>query len=82
MFEIGTITGKQYAVHLCAGEWRLKTGDSKTMKNRIKKDREMALAVDKVQILVRKKRYDKLKTQIPFYEYYLAQKENHPLPEL
>ena len=83
LFEIGTITGKQYAVHLCAGEWRLKTDDSKTMKNRIKKMiGKWPWLFDKVQILVRKKRYDKLKTQIPFYEYYLAQKENHPLPEL
>lgn len=83
LFEIGTITGKQYAVHLCAGEWRLKTDDSKTMKNRIKKMiGKWPWLFDKVQILVRKKRYDKLKTKIPFYEYYLAQKENHPLPEL
>ena len=83
LFEIGTITGKQYAVHLCAGEWRLKTDDSKTMKNRIKKMiGKWPWLFDKVQILVRKKRYDKLKTQIPFYEYYLAQKENHPLPKL
>ena len=83
LFEIGTLTGKHYAVHLCAGEWRLKTDDSRTFKNRVKKlIGKWPWLFDKVQIMVRKKRYDRLKTEIPFYAYSVAQQENRPLPEL
>lgn len=82
-FEIGTLTNKHYAVHLCAGEWRMKTDDSKTLKNRIKLTlKKHPFIFDRVQIIVRKKRYDKLKKDIPFYPCYLAQKENRPMPEL
>lgn len=83
MFEIGTLTNKHYAVHLCAGEWRIKDGDSVSFRSRIKmlikKNQKL---FDKVQIIVRKRRYNKLKEDIPFYPYYLAQKENKPLPKL
>lgn len=83
LFEIGTLTGRHYAVHLCAGEWRLKTDDSKTYKNRMKKlMKKWPWLFDRVQIMVRKKRYNKLKKEIPFYQCYLAQKENRPLPEM
>ena len=83
LFEIGTLTGRHYAVHLCAGEWRLKTDDSKTLKNRMKKlMKKWPWLFDRVQIMVRKNRYNKLKKDIPFYPCYLAQKENRPLPEL
>lgn len=82
-FEIGTLTNKHYAVHLCAGEWRMKTDDSKTLKNRIKLTlKKHPFIFDRVQIIVRKKRYAKLKKDIPFYPCYLAQKENRPMPEL
>ncbi|WP_051656609.1 glycosyltransferase family 32 protein [Butyrivibrio sp. AE3004] len=82
-FEIGSLFGKHYAVHLCAGEWRIKADDSKSMKNRIKKAlKSNQKAFDFVQILVRRNRYDKLKKRIPFYEYSLAQKNGTPLPEL
>lgn len=82
-FEIGTLTNKHYAVHLCAGEWRMKTDDSKTLKNRIKLTlKKHPFIFDRVQIIVRKKRYAKLKKDIPFYPCYLAQKENKPMPEL
>lgn len=83
MGEIGTLTGRHYAVHLCAGEWRMKVDDSKTLKNRIKKAiQKWPWLFDKVQIVVRKKRYNKLKKDIPFYGCYLAQKEGRELPEL
>ncbi len=82
-FEIGTLTNKHYAVHLCAGEWRLKTDNSKTLKNRIKLLLKKNPAIfDKVQVIVRKRRYNKLKKSIPFYACYLAQKKNQSLPEL
>jgi hypothetical protein len=82
-FEIGTLSGKHYAVHLCAGEWRVKADTSKTFKGRIKamlhKNQKL---FDKIQIIVRKRRYGELKKSIPFYEYYLAQKRHTQLPEL
>ncbi len=82
-FEIGTLTGKHYAVHLCAGEWRIKTDDSKSLKNKIKKTiQKWPFLFDKMQIVIRKRRYDQLKKDIPFYPYYLAQKNNTELPEL
>lgn len=83
MFEIGTLTNKHYAVHLCAGEWRIKDDTSKTLKGRIKSAiKKNPFLFDKVQIIVRKRRYDKLKKDIPFYACYLAQKNNQELPEL
>ena len=83
LFEIGTVLGSHYAVHLCAGEWRLKTDDSKNLKNRIKVMlKKCPFLFDKVQVLVRKKRYERLKKDIPFYGCYLAQKEGKSLPEL
>ena len=83
MFEIGKLSGKQYALHLCAGEWRIKTGEGKGLKNKIKNLlAKNQFIFDKVQIIVRKRRYKKLKKDIPFYPYYLAQKNHKELPEL
>ena len=83
LFEIGTLSGKHYAIHQCAGEWRVKEEHSKSMKDKMKsliyKNKKI---FDKIQIIVRKKRYHTLKKEIPFYEYYLAQKHNKPLPKL
>lgn len=82
-FEIGSLRKKHYAVHLCAGEWRVKEDTSKTFKGRIKNlIRKNRTLFDFLQILVRKRRYSKLKKEIPFYEYYLAQKNHTKLPEL
>ena len=82
-FEIGSVFGNHYAVHLCAGEWRIKTDDSKSLKNMIKTALNRNQKVfDFVQILVRKQRYNKLKKDIPFYKYSLAQKNGSTLPEL
>ena len=82
-FEIGTLTGKHYAVHLCAGEWRIKADDSKSLKNKIKKTiQKCPFVFDKLQVVIRKRRYEQLKKDIPFYPYYLAQKNNTELPEL
>ncbi len=82
-FEIGSLLGKHYAVHLCAGEWRIKDDDSKNIKNKIKKSLKKHQRIfDFIQIIVRRIRYDKLKRNIPFYEYSLAQKNGTPLPEL
>lgn len=83
MFEIGQILGNHYAVHLCAGEWRIKTDDAKGFKNRVKKAlKKNQTLFDLVQIIVRKQRYNVLKKSIPFYEYSLAQQKGSTLPEL
>ncbi|WP_049945682.1 glycosyltransferase family 32 protein [Butyrivibrio sp. LC3010] len=82
-FEIGSLLGKHYAVHLCAGEWRIKDDDSNSIKNKIKKAlKQKPKLFDFIQILIRRNRYNKLKKNIPFYEYSIAQKNGTPLPEL
>lgn len=82
-FEIGTLTSKHYAIHLCSGEWRIKNLDNKSIKSRIKNIiTKCPVLFDKVQICVRKRRYEKLKKEIPFYPCYLAQKEGKELPDL
>ena len=82
-FEIGTLTAKHYTVHLCSGEWRFKNETSKSMKSKLK---QMLLTCpglfDRIQILVRKHRYDKLNKDIPFYPCYLAHKEGREIPDL
>lgn len=83
LFEIGTVTNKHYAVHLCAGAWKIKLDTSKSLKGRIKSALQKNQKLfDKVQIIVRKRRYRQLMKDIPFYPYYLAQKNNDKLPEL
>lgn len=83
LFEIGNLRGSQYAVHLCAGEWRIKTDEGKGFKNRIKRMlSKNQFIFDRVQIIVRSRRYKKLNKDIPFYGCYLAQKQNKELPEL
>lgn len=82
-FEIGKILGNHYAIHLCAGEWRIKDDNSKTIKGRIKRAiKKWPWLFEKVQIIVRGRRYKKLNKGVPFYECYCAQKENRELPEL
>lgn len=83
LFEIGTLTNKHYAIHYCAGEWRIKEDQSETFHGKIKGMLQKHEAIfDKLQIIVRKRRYRRLKKQIPFYRYYLAQKRHRELPEL
>lgn len=82
-FEIGKLLGNHYAVHLCAGEWQIKVDKSKTLKGRIKTALSKNQWIfDKVQIMVRRKRYQKLNQGIPFYGCLLAQQRGEKLPEL
>ena len=82
-FEIGKLLGNHYAVHLCAGEWRIKADTSKTLKGRVKSLLSKNQWIfDKVQIIVRNKRYKRLNQQIPFYPYLVAQKNGTQLPSL
>lgn len=83
LFEIGTLSNKHYAIHLCAGEWQLKDELKSTLRGRAKElVKKNSFLFGKIQILVRKNRYRKMKKSIPFYSYYLAQKKNTKLPEL
>ena len=80
LFEIGSLRGKHYALHLCAGEWRIKTDEKGGFKNWVKRTiAKSPKLFDKVQIIVRKRRYNKLKKEIPFYQCYLDQKANRPI---
>lgn len=82
-FEIGTLTAKHYTIHLSFGDWRLKSASSKGIKNHIKQVMgKWPSLFDKVQIIVRKYRYYKLKKDIPFYGCYLAHKEGREIPDL
>lgn len=82
-FEIGTLTSRHYAIHLCSGEWRIKADDTKSIKGYLKRIiTKWPALFDKVQIIVRKHRYDRLKRDIPFYTCYLAQKEGREIPDL
>ena len=83
MFEIGSLLGNHYAVHLCAGEWLIKSDNSGGIKNKVKRAlKKNQTLFDFVQIIVRKRRYEALKKDIPFYEYSLAQQRGNALPEL
>ena len=83
MFEIGSLIGNHYAVHLCAGEWRIKTDNSESFKNKVKNAlKKNQTLFDLVQIIVRKRRYKALNKDIPFYEYSIAQQSGRQLPEL
>jgi hypothetical protein len=80
-FEIGTLTARHYAIHLCSGEWRAKE-DTDNLKNRIKLIiGKWPALFDKLQVLVRKRRYERMKKDIPFYSCYLAQKAGKELPD-
>lgn len=79
-FEIGKLNSKHYAIHLCAGEWRIKEDTSKNFKGKLKRKlMSCPWLFEKVQIVVRRKRYKSLLKKNPFYVYYLAQKEGTPL---
>jgi len=83
LFEIGTLSGRHFAVHYCAGEWRIKEDDSKTMKAKIKRLlKKCPFLFDKVQVIVRKRRYYNFKICLPFYSYYLAQRNGTELPKI
>jgi hypothetical protein len=82
LFEIGTLTGRHYAIHLNSGMWldKEEAGALKsTIKNLFKKN---AFLFDKFQVVVRTYRYRKLNRNIQFYEYSVAQKKGRELPEL
>ncbi len=83
LFEIGTLSKKHYAIHLCAGEWRTNKADSSNIKKKLKSILSSNdFLYNNIQILLRKRRYFKMRKSIPFYQYYLAQKNGSTLPEL
>ena len=83
MFEIGSLLGRHYAIHLNAGEWRAEDTAGDNMRSRIKRSIAQNQKIfDFAQILVRKRRYRKLNRKIPFYNYSVAQRKHARLPEL
>lgn len=82
-FEIGSIWGKYYSIHLNAGAWRKNYQAKEGTKNGIKKIlKKVPKLYDIIQIIVRKKRYKELNKRIPFYQYSVAQKNGTELPVL
>ena len=83
LFEIGTLSKRHYAIHLCAGEWRTNKDDINSAREKAKNFlSNNEFLYSNIQILFRKFRYNKMKKAIPFYSYYLAQKSGTTLPEL
>ncbi|SFK75675.1 Glycosyltransferase sugar-binding region containing DXD motif-containing protein [Lachnospiraceae bacterium KH1T2] len=83
LFEIGTLSGKHFAIHLNAGEWRPSADNKGGFKNSVKTVLSNNRKIyDKVQVMVRTLRYKKLNKGIPFYSYSLAQKNHTSLPEI
>lgn len=83
MFEIGSLLNRHYAIHVCAGAWKIKTDNSKSVKNRIKLWlKRTPWIYQKLQIAVRMRRYRKAKKDIPFYDCYIAQKKGKEMPDL
>lgn len=71
-FEIGKLYGRYYTIHLNDGLWR---------KNKFKSHRRVKQLLsycpflyDKIQIVVRTIRYNKVNKKLPFYEYSMTQK--------
>ena len=82
LFEIGTLTGRHYAIHLCAGEWRAQGHKTFSVKEGIKRIlRHFPWLYDKMRIIIRKNRYMRGNRRIPFYAYQQAQEQNQPLPD-
>ena len=82
LFEIGTLSGRHYAIHLNAGMW-LDKEEKDTLHSRIKELlRSNEFLFDKFQVVVRKRRYKRLNKNIQFYEYSMAQQMGKELPEL
>jgi hypothetical protein len=82
-FEIGTLTARHYTVHLCSGEWRIKIDKTQSLKGMVKRMLAKWPALfDKVQIVIRKCRYKKMKKDIPFYSCYIAQKKGREIPDI
>lgn len=83
LFEIGTLTKKHYTIHYCAGEWRIKQEQKNTVKGKIKAFvQRFPSLYEVIQIIVRKRRYRRVNSKIPFYTYAVAQKKGTALPEL
>ncbi len=82
-FEIGSLTGKHYTIHLNTGSWRNDAMQSKKTKDRLKLFLSKYPSLfELIQIIVRKPRYYQKNKNIPFYEYSQAQKHNRELPDI
>ena len=80
-FEIGSLTGKHYTIHLNIGSWQAGKSKVTSIKAKIKRLlSQNSRLFGLVQIIVRKPRYYRLNKKIPFYEYSQAQMHHKELP--
>ncbi len=68
-FEIGMLSGRHYTVHLNSGSWQNKKEDRNFYSKLKNKLLGMCVIGDKIQIIVRKKRYKKMNKNNVFYKY-------------
>lgn len=79
LFEIGRLFGGYYAIHLNEGSWH----ETAQHRDKIKKLlRNCPFVYDKIQIIVRGRRYKRINKQMVFYPYALAQMKGENLPKL
>lgn len=82
-FEIGSLLGKQYAIHYAEGAWRTKIDNSHSLKSRIKQlIQKNEKVFETLQKITRKVRYYRQNKKLPFYNYSVAQKKGKKLPEI
>ena len=82
-FEIGSLLGKHYTIHLNTGSWRAGASNSKRIKDKCKLFLSNFPSVfEIIQIVIRKPRYCLRNRNIPFFEYSQAQKHHKKPPEL
>jgi hypothetical protein len=80
-FEIGSMLGKHFTIHLNTGSWKEDASKSKNVKDKCKLLlSNYPSAFETIQIIVRKPRYYLQNRKIPFFAYSKAQKRQKYLP--
>ena len=83
VFEVGNFFREHYCLHLCKGDWRDNKENDNNLEERIDSlFRNSCYFNFFLKMIIRKKRYWVLKKDVPFYDYYLAQKRNKKIPEI
>ena len=80
-FEIGSLLGKHYTIHLNTGSWRADALNSTKTKDKWKLFlADYPVLFETIRMIVRKPRYFLKNRRIPFYAYSQAQKHHRKLP--
>ena len=82
LFEIGSLLNKHYTIHYCTGTWKPKKKPTRISAFIQSIAKHFPKLFHYLQIVNRKRRYQKMLKSIPFYPQYLAQKNGTSLPEL